>query len=150
MKHLIAIMDILEFLSCKSKEVKYFQVHLDYMLDLCSQPLLLERNSKVLSCIEVLEQYFTVLGYLLLTLSTKEEISKICRALYYLLFKSNTVDVSTVPLEMRHQAMENSQLPVVLAKLLEVSSSDIYEQVLDLVFILVSVSSKCCEFIAHQ
>ena len=144
-KHLPAVMDILEFLSWKAKDVKQYQIHLDRMLELCCEPLVLEKNSEILSSLEFVEQYLSVLGYILVILPTKAEVLQVCRALGHMLIHSKYVEGPTVPLEIYHQAMERSQLPIVLAKLLEVSSHDIYQRILDLLFIVVSLSSLCCE-----
>ncbi|XP_033222568.1 cilia- and flagella-associated protein 69-like [Belonocnema kinseyi] len=143
-KHLAAVMDILEFLSLKAKSVKQYQIHLDRMLELCNQPLVLEKTSEILSCADVIEQYFTVLGYLLAILPSTAEVLQVYRAVGCLLIQSKHVEGSTIPLEICHRAMERSQLPIILAKLVQVSSFDIYERVLHLIFILVSVSSICC------
>ncbi|KAG7212571.1 hypothetical protein KM043_012870 [Ampulex compressa] len=143
-RHLPAVMNIIEFLAWKSREVKQYRTHLDRMLELCRVPPLLERCSDTLVSSDVMEQYFTLLGYLLAILPTKREASKIHEALYYLLIRTGPVNEAAVKLEYRRLTMEKSRLPITVTELLEASFPAMYPKILELVFLLVSVSYTCC------
>ncbi|XP_011685792.1 PREDICTED: uncharacterized protein LOC105448749 isoform X2 [Wasmannia auropunctata] len=144
-KHLPAIMKVLEFLAWKTKEVNDYRVHLDRMLQLCSQPPLLEQTSESLAISVVMEHYFTLLGYLLTILPDEEDILRIHEALDCLLIKrTKPINVAAVKLDFRRQSMENSKLPIIVTELLEAAMPRIYPQILEIAHTLASISNQCC------
>lgn len=152
MKHLSAIMKVLEFLAWKSSEVKDYRIYLDRMLWLCSKPPLLERTSESLVSSAIMEHYFTLLGYLLAIVSREEEILRIHDALDCLLIgrARPATNVAAVKLDFRRCSMENSRLPITIVELLRGATLGVYPQVLQVAFTLTSVSHKCCKWLYYQ
>lgn len=139
-------MSVLEFLAWKTREVEGYRAHLGRMLQLCSRPPLLERASDSLTSSVITEHYFTLLGYLLTILPREEEIQQVRDALDALLIgQTKPANVAAVKLDFRRRAMENSKLPVIVAELLEAALPKIYPKILELAFVLTSVSRQCCE-----
>ncbi|XP_017754601.1 PREDICTED: cilia- and flagella-associated protein 69-like [Eufriesea mexicana] len=114
------------------------------MLELCNITPLLEKSSESLTHENTMEQYFTMLGHLLIILPTKQQISKVHRALHSLLLKAQVKDAAAVKLEYCRKCMERSRLPMTVAELLQASSTEMYPIILGLVFLLSSISYKCC------
>ncbi|XP_067217250.1 cilia- and flagella-associated protein 69-like isoform X2 [Linepithema humile] len=144
LKHLPAVIKVLEFLAVKTEEVDNYRVHLDRMLQLCSRPPLLKRTSENLVSSVVMERYFTSLGYLLTILRNKEDIQRIHDALDGLLIGKKLANVAAVKLDFRRRAAENSRLPIIIVELLEVALPKLYPKILELAFTLASVSHRCC------
>lgn len=145
-KHLSAVTKVLEFLAWKSREINDYRVHLDRMLHLCNRPPLLKRTSESLISFAIMEHYFTTLGYLLIILPSEEEIQKIHEALDCLLIERKKVtNVAAIKLDLRRRAMESSKLPIIIVELLEAALTRMYPKILELTFILASISSQCCE-----
>ncbi|KYN15906.1 Uncharacterized protein C7orf63 [Trachymyrmex cornetzi] len=143
-KHLPAIMKILEFLAWKSKETNDYQEHLDRMLQLCSQPPLLKQASESLTSSVIIEHYFTFLGYLLTILPNKD-VQQIHEALDCLLIRQmKPINVAAVKLDFRRRAMENSRLPIIIIELLEAAMPKIYPKILELAYMVASISNQCC------
>ncbi|KMQ91612.1 Uncharacterized protein C7orf63 [Lasius niger] len=139
-------MKVLEFLAWKSREVDVYRVHLDRMLRLCNRPPLLKRTSESLVSFAIMEHYFTMLGYLLIILPKEEDIQQIHEALDCLLIgRTKVTHVAAMKLDLRRRAMENSRLPVIIVELLEAALTRMYPKILELAFMLASVSSQCCE-----
>lgn len=139
-------MKVLEFLAWKSREVDDYRVHLDRMLRLCNRPPLLKRTSESLVSFAIMEHYFTMLGYLLIILPKEEDIQQIHEALDCLLIgRTKVTHVAAMKLDLRRRAMENSRLPVIIVELLEAALTRMYPKILELAFMLASVSSQCCE-----
>lgn len=145
-KHLPAVMKVLEFLAWKTREADDYQAHLDRMLHLCSQPPLLKQTSESLVSSVVMEHYFTLLGYLLTILPDEENVQWIYKALDCLLIKrTKPTNVAAVKLDLCRRTMENSRLPIIIVELLEDAMPKMYPQILELAYMLVSISNQCCE-----
>lgn len=144
-KHLPAVMEVLEFLAWKSQEANDYRVHLNRMLQLCSQPPLLKQTSESLVSFAVMEHYFTLLGYLLTILPDEEDVQRIHRILDCLLIRKKPTNIAAVKLDFRRRAMENSRLPVIIVELLEAAMVKMYPKILELAYILASVSNQSCE-----
>lgn len=145
-KHLPAVTKVLEFLAWKSREVSDYRVHLYRMLHLCNRPPLLKRTSESLVSLAIMEHYFTTLGYLLIILPNEEEIQQIHEALDYLLIeRKKATNVAAIKLDLRRRAMENSKLSIIIVQLLEAALTRMYPKILELTFMLASISSQCCE-----
>lgn len=125
--------------------VKEYELHLDRMLELCNIPLLLEKSSESLIHEDIIEQYFTLLGHLLVILPTKKQALKVHKVLHSLLSKTQK-DVSAIQLEHYRKAVEKSKLPLTVVELLQASTTDTYAKTLELVFLLSSISYKCCMY----
>lgn len=146
MKHLPAVMKVLEFLAWKSRKVEGYRAYLDRMLQLCSRPPLLERSFASLIDSVIMEHYFTLLGYLLTILPDEDEIQRIYEALDCLLIgRTKLMNVAAVKLDFRRRAMENSRLPITVVELLEAALPKIYPRILELAFMLASISRQCCK-----
>jgi len=140
-------MQVLDFLARKSKEVECYQAHLDRMLQLCSRPPLLKRTSDNLISSVVMEQYFTLLGHLLQILPNEEQRRYIRDALDCLLIgDAQLTNVTAVKMDFRRRAVENSKLPTIVMELLKISLPKTYPMILELAFILASVSHQCCKY----
>ncbi|XP_071562592.1 cilia- and flagella-associated protein 69-like [Temnothorax nylanderi] len=143
-KHLPAVMRVLEFLAWKTREANDYRAHLDRMLQLCSQPPLLKHTSESLVSSAVMEHYFTLLGYLLTILPDEEDVQRIHAALDCLLIKTKPKNVAAVKLDFRRRAMENSKLPIIIVELLEAAMLRMYQKILELAYMLASISNQCC------
>ncbi|XP_076663021.1 cilia- and flagella-associated protein 69 [Andrena cerasifolii] len=143
LKDLPMIMKVLEFLAQNVQAYKEYEPHLEQMLDLCNLPPLLEKSSEGAINFDIMEQYFTLLGHLLLILPTEARVLKIHKALYSLLLGTKFIDVTAVKREYCCRAMEKSNLPITLTELLCASRLDMYGKVLELVLLLSSVSHTC-------
>ncbi|XP_011869132.1 PREDICTED: cilia- and flagella-associated protein 69-like, partial [Vollenhovia emeryi] len=144
-KHLPAVMKVLEFLAWKTREANDYRVHLDRMLQLCSQPPLLKHTSESLASSVVMEHYFTLLGYLLTILPDEEDVQRIRQALDCLLIgRTKPTNVAAVKLDFRRRAMENSRLPIIIVELLEAAMPRMYPKILELASTLASISNQCC------
>lgn len=86
-----------------------------------------------------------MLGYLLIILSNEEEIQKIHEALDCLLIEQKVTNVTAIKLDLRRRAMESSKLPIIIVELLKAALTRMYPKILELTFILASISSQCCE-----
>ena len=139
------IIKILEFLAQNVKEFKDYEPHLERMLDLCNLPPLLERSSEASTSSDILKQYFTLLGHLLLILPTETRVLKIHKALHSLLSGTKSIDITAVKHEYCCRAVEKSNLPITLTELLCASLLDMYGKVLELVLLLSSISHTCCK-----
>lgn len=139
------IIKILEFLAQNVQAFEEYEPHLERMLDLCNLPPLLERSSEAATNSDIMEQYFTLLGHLLLFLPTDARVLKIHKALYSLLLGTRSIDITAVKREYCCRAMEKSNLPITLTELLCASLLDTYEKVLELVLLLSSISHTCCK-----
>ncbi|XP_060829520.1 cilia- and flagella-associated protein 69-like [Bombus pascuorum] len=143
-KDLPLVIKVLKFLGENVKTVKEYELHLDRMLELCNVPPILEKPSESVIHIDIMEQYFTLLGHLLVVLPTKQQTLKIHRALDSLLLKKQVRNVPTIKVEHCRKAMENSRLPLTVTELLQASLLRMYPKILELVFLLSSISHKCC------
>ncbi|XP_050588356.1 uncharacterized protein LOC126921135 isoform X2 [Bombus affinis] len=143
-KDLPLVIKVLKFLGENVKMVKEYELHLDRMLELCNVPPILEKPSESVIHINIMEQYFTLLGHLLVVLPTKQQTLKIHRALDSLLLKEQIRNVPTIKVEHCRKAMENSRLPLTVTELLQASFLKMYPKILELVFLLSSISHKCC------
>lgn len=140
------MIQVLEFLACRSKEVKEYEAHLDRMLEIAKRPPRLKRMSENLVSSVVMEQYFTLLGHLLTILSDKEQHRQICDAIDSLLIaRAELTNVTAVRMDLRHRAVENSCLPNIVVGLLENALPKAYTMFLELASVLASVSFQCCE-----
>ncbi|KAK0167140.1 hypothetical protein PV327_004576 [Microctonus hyperodae] len=143
-KHLPAIMTILEFLATKIQDIPEYKKYLNIMLDICAYPPLLEKSSEYLSCSDIIVHYFTVLGYLLVLIPNNQEIIKTLDIINKLLIRSTPVEISAIKLEFVHSAVEKSRLPLILSDLIQISSSEIFKDILDTTFNVASISNMCC------
>lgn len=143
-------MEVLEFLVWRSRDVAAYRDRLDRMLKLCALPPLLKNASENLRSTLVLQQYFSTLGYLIAALSTDREILIAIEAIGSLLRAgAGPVPACAVKTEIIHQAMEKSELAMIVAKLVEASSPKIYLRVLELAYDLLRISDNCCEHTDH-
>lgn len=145
-KHLPAVMKVLEFVAWKTRETDDYQTHLGKMLHLCSQPPLLEQTSESLVSSVIMEHYFTLLGYLLTILPDEENVQRIHKALGCLLIKRRKLtNVAAVKLDFCRRTMENSRLPIIIVELLEAAMPKMYPKILELAYMFASISNQCCE-----
>lgn len=140
------VIKVLVFLAENVKRIKEYELHLDRMLELCNVTPLLEKTSESLTHENIMEQYFTMLGHLLVILPTKQQVLKVHKVLRSLLLRAQVNDVTAVKLEYCRKCMERSRLPIIVAELLQTSSTEMYPKNLKLVFLLSSVSYKCCRY----
>ncbi|KAG6796258.1 cilia- and flagella-associated protein 69 [Apis mellifera caucasica] len=143
-KDLPLIIKVLKFLAENVKTVKEYKIHLNRMLELCNIPPLLEKLSDNLILEDIMKHYFTLLGHLLIILPTEQQILKIHRILHSLLLKTKIKNIAAIKLEYCRKAVEKSELPIIIAELLRTSELKMYEKVLQLVFLLSSISYECC------
>ncbi|CAK9815304.1 hypothetical protein ANTQUA_LOCUS8376 [Anthophora quadrimaculata] len=138
-KDLPLVIKILKFLAENVQSVKEYQLHFDRMLELCNLPPLLERSSEGVVNSHIIEEYFTLLGDLLVILPL-EQVVKVHKALHSLLVRTKLTNVNVIKLKYCREAMEKSKLPLTVVELLQASSTDMYPKNLELVFLLSSTS----------
>ncbi|XP_033335215.2 uncharacterized protein LOC117225643 [Megalopta genalis] len=136
-------MRIIEFLVENVNIDKEYEFHLDQILELCHLPPLLEKSSEILTNNDILEQYFTLLGKLLVVLPTKKHILKVHEAIHSLLLNRDSSNIAAVKIRDCRAVIEKSQLPVEVVKSLENCLPELYQKILELVFLLCSISYKC-------
>ncbi|XP_017798308.1 PREDICTED: uncharacterized protein LOC108579312 [Habropoda laboriosa] len=127
------------FLAENVQLVKEYELHFDRMLELCNLPPLLEKSFEGVTNCHILEQYFTLLGDLLVILP-KHQALKVHQALHSLLLRTKLTNVNVIKLKHCRRAMEKSKLPLIVVELLQASFPDIYPKILDLIFLLSSTS----------
>ncbi|XP_043682372.1 uncharacterized protein LOC122635790 [Vespula pensylvanica] len=142
-KHLPMVIKIIEFLKTNAKHVEDYRLHLDQMLEFSKRPPLLEKFSQNITCSDIMEQYFTFFGYLLI-LRSKQELLKVHEALRSLLIRTVPADPSAVKSEICRAAMEKSNLCFTVIGILNTSSTEEYPMMLELIFLLSSISYVCC------
>ncbi|CAK9831943.1 Cilia- and flagella-associated protein 69 [Anthophora retusa] len=138
-KDLPLVIKILKFLAENVQSVKEYQLHFDRMLELCNLPPLLERSSEGVVNSHIIEEYFTLLGDLLVILPLEQAV-KVHKALHSLLVRTKLTNVNVIKLKHCREAMEKSKLPLTVVELLQASSTDMYPKNLELVFLLSSTS----------
>ncbi|KAI4500543.1 hypothetical protein M0802_004505 [Mischocyttarus mexicanus] len=143
-KHLPKVIKILEFLATNKNNVEDYHSHLDWMLEFSNRPPILERTSQSLLCLDIMEQYFTLFGYLLTILPNEQELLKVHEALRSLLIRTLPADSSAVKAELCRAAMERSNLSFRVTEILKTSSPEAYSNILELVFLLSSISCVSC------
>jgi len=144
-------MKILEFLAWKSRETNDYREHLDRMLQLCNQPPLLKKASETLTSSVIIEHYFTFLGCLLTILPNEEDIQRIHETLDCLLIRqTKPINIAAVKLDFRRRAMENSRLPIIINELLEAAMPKIYPKILELAYMVASISNQCCKLLNNR
>lgn len=150
-KHLPQIGEILEFLAMEAKKFEQYLDYLHCLLDLCCKPLLLQRSSELLDVNSKLQRYFSLLGYLLVLAPTKRSFYAVKLAIETLVSNEDLTRCCEKALkpEIRHEAVEQSRLPLTLAELTEAASSETYPAVLQLSLAVASVSRTCCTIIIH-
>ncbi|KAF7383059.1 hypothetical protein HZH68_014908 [Vespula germanica] len=141
-KHLPMVIKIIEFLKTNAKHVEDYRLHLDQMLEFSKRPPLLEKFSQNITCSDIMEQYFTFFGYLLI-LRSKQELFKVHEALRSLLIRTVPADPSAVKSEICRAAMEKSNLCFTVIGILNTSSTEEYPMLLELIFLLSSISYVC-------
>ncbi|XP_035727792.1 uncharacterized protein LOC118444056 [Vespa mandarinia] len=143
-KHLPMVIKIIEFLVTNAKSVEDYRLHLDQMLEFSNRPPLLEKFFQNVTCSDIMEQYFTFFGYLLTILPRKQELLKVHEALRSLLIRTVPGDPSAVKSEICRAAMEKSNLSFIVTEILKTSSPEEYPTILELIFLLSSISCLCC------
>ncbi|XP_057330904.1 cilia- and flagella-associated protein 69-like [Microplitis mediator] len=144
LKYLPAVTELLQFLAWKANDIPGYKIHLNNMIKLSSYPLLLEKSSDNISYSEILDFYFTVLGYLTILLPHEDQIINILKTFNKLLVRPTSFDVFMVKLDVYHRSIEKSQVSIIFVKLIEISSPGIYRNVLDTAQIILSISHICC------
>lgn len=93
-----------------------------------------------------MQHYFTLLGYLLTILPDEEDVLRIHEALDCLLIeRKKSTNIAAVKLDFRRRAMEDSRLPIIIVELLEAALLKMYPTILELAYMLASVSNQCCK-----
>ncbi|XP_043488894.1 cilia- and flagella-associated protein 69-like [Polistes fuscatus] len=145
-KHLTKVIKVFEFLATNAKSIEDYRSHLDRMLDFSNRPPLLENTYQSLLCLDIMEQYFTLFGYLLTILPNERELLKVREALRSLLIRTVPADSSVVKPELCRAAMERSNLSFRVTEIFKYTSSpEAYSNILELVFLLSSVSCVSCQ-----
>lgn len=116
------------------------------MLEVIARPPELEKTSEILTCSKILQDYFSELGSLILLLPTHAEILNILGSLHELLTRPKKAEVSAIKLEYLHKGAENSDLPVILARLSPICPPEIWRNLLEVVCDIVTISKTCCRF----
>lgn len=140
---------LLEFVASRSRKVTEYGKLLDRMLHLCKLRPILEKSSDLLRCNDALESYFSTLGHLTRLLDTDREILTVLEAVSDLSDESRNNNKLSIPpslnLEICHEAIQKSTLPIFLTELLRDSSPDVYGRTLDVVLVIVTISIDCCK-----
>ncbi|RZC43255.1 uncharacterized protein BDFB_002722, partial [Asbolus verrucosus] len=88
-----------------------------------------------------LQEYFSVLGYLILCLHDENLGKLVLNAIICLLERQSRVGYCCVSLDCINEAAEKSRLPEILAQLLQVVSDDLYPLLLDATFLICEIST---------
>ncbi|XP_063903319.1 uncharacterized protein LOC135122810 isoform X1 [Zophobas morio] len=97
-----------------------------------------------------LEQYFSTLGYLLLCLQDDDLKKLVIGTIKTLLDYKPPIGYCCVLLEDCNAAVEASQLPEILAQLADFVNDDIYPLLLNLMYLVCTISKKTCQKMLSQ
>ncbi|KAJ8980209.1 hypothetical protein NQ317_002222 [Molorchus minor] len=131
-------------------EVPDYTALLEQILEICSIPPLLTMSSDVLTFARDLQEYFSLMGYLLVCLKTQCLQSLVSNSLVSLLTRDIPDQRSYLPLRFRKKYAENSRLPEILGQLLEIADENLYTQTLQIILLLVKESDKTCKILIDQ
>ncbi|XP_015835259.2 uncharacterized protein LOC103312894 isoform X2 [Tribolium castaneum] len=123
---------------------------LECLLYFSAIPPMLTKNSDKLEYVRDFQEYFSVLGYLILCLHDDNFKKLVLNAIRNLLQPKPPIGYCCVPLDYCKEAAEKSRLPEVLAQLLQVVSDQLYPLLLDVMFLLCEISPKVCEEIVAE
>ncbi|KAL0112704.1 hypothetical protein PUN28_012162 [Cardiocondyla obscurior] len=110
-KHLPAVMKVIEFLARKGREDDDCRAHLNRMLHLCSQLPLLKRSSESFASSAITGHYFTFPGLLLTMLPDKRDVTRIHKVLECLLLVRTETDERRGG-EIRFSPASYGELPI--------------------------------------
>ncbi|CAH1183533.1 unnamed protein product [Phaedon cochleariae] len=111
-----------------------FKKCLEQLLNICSIPPLLTLSSDIITFVPDMQEFFSFLGCLLVTM--KEDTRKSVLTVVSNLLKNHAEQKWYASLEFRRSAAGNSQLPEILGQLLASADDQIYPDLLPLLIIL--------------
>lgn len=120
-----------------------YKEYFDKMLILCKGSILLKKPSEIITASEILEEYLTFFEYLLV-IADDEDITIIQQILLHLL-TLKTLERNEIDSEVCCKAMEETTLPITVVQLIQISSINIYQHLLELTLLMATSSALCCE-----
>ncbi|XP_044267909.1 uncharacterized protein LOC123013458 isoform X2 [Tribolium madens] len=139
------IIRLYESIVRKIEKIPQYKQPLECLLYFSAIPPMLTRNSDKLEFARDFQEYFSVLGYLILCLHDDNLKKLVLNAIRNLLQPKLPIGYCCAPVDYCKDAAEKSRLPEVLSQLLQVLSNKLYPWLLDLMFLLCEISPGVCE-----
>ncbi|KAK6625578.1 hypothetical protein RUM43_005877 [Polyplax serrata] len=137
-----SIVEIVEHFSRNRTSCPEFS---DFVCDLICpsmNPPVIQKNSDLMRSKKIMKDYFTLLGELLATFENDYHQNRVLDVIECLISRRKLADVAAVKVSICQEAMEDSELPYVVAVLMETVSYDLYFRYLDLAVQIILVSLK--------
>nr|CAH7743497.1 unnamed protein product [Callosobruchus chinensis] len=132
LKDLFDLMRVADKLADRLDEVDMYRDMMEILLEIAAYPPILSKSSEVFSLKTDLEEYFSMLAYLLVCLKDVKLKTSAANALINLItFDEHSPRVS--PFDMRTSAAENSRLGEISGQLLLLADDDTFLHVLDII-----------------
>ncbi|XP_072388560.1 cilia- and flagella-associated protein 69-like isoform X1 [Diabrotica undecimpunctata] len=144
------IMTLLEILSDGFDTEPLFRKILADVLQICKIPILLTRSSDILRYSIDLQEYFSVLGYVLLRVQCAEYQKLVLNILISLLQEQTEEWKNQVTLEKRQEAAMSGRFPQILAQLLFIADDDLFPKLLELTFKLLVENLESCKLMLPE
>ncbi|KAF5277774.1 hypothetical protein FQR65_LT03754 [Abscondita terminalis] len=144
------VIQLFEMLFDRVRYYCFFKKPLKKLLSFCSMPPLLMKSSDNVTYARDLEEYFSFLGYALIYARDVDIRDLVLNALIEVLDRRVFAAVNCVTNKTVRESVENSELPVVVTKLLEVADPDLYDKLLILISIMIKNSVKICHKILKE
>ncbi|XP_057665233.1 cilia- and flagella-associated protein 69-like [Diorhabda carinulata] len=138
------LMTLLEILSERFKQIPEFGDILKSLLAICKIPIRLRVSSDVLRFDNDLQEYFAVLGYVLLRVEEVNFRKIVLDTIVTILELRNEKDKNQVILKKRRRASVSGRFPGILAQILFIIDDELFPKALDLTFSLISEFPEIC------
>ncbi|CAH1960027.1 unnamed protein product [Acanthoscelides obtectus] len=148
LKDLFNVMRVAEKLADRQDEVETYGKMMEILLSIAAFAPLLSKSSEIFKLVKDLEEYFSILGYLMVCLKSIELKKCTANALISLI-TYDKYSPRIAPFDMRNKAAENSRLPGILGQLLLFADDETFLHVLDIIR-LVKCQGKFYEDIIAQ
>ncbi|KAJ9600853.1 hypothetical protein L9F63_000965, partial [Diploptera punctata] len=144
MKDLQHVIPVMEHFSKHLDEITEYLEVFRSLLHLCSSPIKLEKSSEGLFKLKELQEFFTVLGYMIICVNNDNLRFLLIDVIRHHLTRDGPVDAEYVKLNLCHLAMECSLLAQIVGEVLELVSWNLYPCLLELAFLITTTSNRCC------
>ncbi|VEN63456.1 unnamed protein product [Callosobruchus maculatus] len=132
LKDLFDLMRVADKLSDRLDEVDMYRDMMEILLEIAAYPPVLSKSSEVLSLKKDLEEYFSMLAYLLVCLKDVNLRTTAANALINLI-TYDEYSPRVTPFDMRASAAENSRLGEICGQLLLLADDDTFLYILDII-----------------
>ncbi|XP_028127955.1 uncharacterized protein LOC114324351 [Diabrotica virgifera virgifera] len=144
------IMTLLEILSDGFDTEPLFRKILADVLKICKIPILLTRSSDILRYSIDIQEYFSVLGYVLLRVQCPEYQKLVLNILISLLQEPTEEWKNQVTLEKRQEMAMSGRFPQILAQLIFIANDDLFPKLLELTFKLLVENLESCKLMLSE